>query len=63
MRYGLSTNGGKKSIRRNPNMKKQFNVTPAQARYESPAINVMEMDLEGVLCASSEDWDEEILPE
>lgn len=44
-------------------MKKQFNVTPAQARYESPAVDVMKMDLEGVLCASSEDWDEEILPE
>ena len=33
-------------------MKKQFNETTAQARYESPAVDVMEMDLEGVLCAS-----------
>ena len=40
-----------------------INPTTAQARYESPAVNVMEMEAEGMLCASSEDWDEEILPE
>jgi hypothetical protein len=44
-------------------MKKNINETPAQARYETPAVDVMEMDLEGVLCASNEDWDEEILPQ
>ena len=44
-------------------MKKLFNETPAQARHETPAVDVMEMDLEGVLCASNEDWDEEILPQ
>lgn len=44
-------------------MKKQFNVTPAQARYETPAVDVMELDVEGVLCSSSEDWGEEVLPE
>ena len=44
-------------------MKKQFNETPALARYETPAVDVMELDVEGVLCSSSEDWGEEVLPE
>lgn len=44
-------------------MRNQFNENPAQAGYESPAIDVMEIKAEGVLCASNEDWNEEILPE
>ena len=31
--------------------------------YETPSMNVIEIAAEGVLCASSEDWYEEILPE
>lgn len=44
-------------------MKKQCNVILAQERYEAPAVDVMELDVEGVLCSSSEDWGEEVLPE
>lgn len=44
-------------------MRNQFNENPAQAGYESPAIDVMEIEAEGVLCASNEDWNEEVLPE
>lgn len=46
-------------------MRNQFNENPAQAGYESPAIDVMEIEAEGVLCASgqNEEWNEGTLPE
>ena len=31
--------------------------------YATPKADVLEMSAEGVLCASNEDWDEEILPQ
>jgi hypothetical protein len=33
--------------------------------YETPSVSVVELDLEGVLCASgiTEEWEEGVLPE
>ena len=39
-------------------MKKELTATPTWGNYESPAIKVVEIASEGVLCASFEKYEE-----
>ena len=43
--------------------RRNINVNAADVRYESPAMKVMEIESEGMLCASgqNEEWNEETL--
>lgn len=46
-------------------MMKQNSQTLREGNYEAPAASVMELETEGVLCASgtNEEWNEGMLPE
>jgi hypothetical protein len=46
-------------------MNKTIRKTLVEGIYETPAMSVVELDLEGVLCASgiTEEWEEGVLPE
>lgn len=46
-------------------MNKTITQTLREGNYEAPAASVMELETEGVLCASgtNEEWNEGMLPE
>ena len=46
-------------------MNKTITQTLVEGLYEAPAVSVMELETEGVLCASgtNEEWNEGVLPE
>ena len=46
-------------------MERNVIQTLSEGIYEAPAVNVMELETEGVLCASgqNEEWNEGTLPE
>ena len=46
-------------------MNKTIRKTPIEGIYETPSVSVVELDQEGVLCASgtTEEWEEGVLPE
>lgn len=41
-------------------MKKEIFKSAAEPRYEAPAVAVLSMKNEGVLCASTQEFDDEI---
>ena len=46
----------------NKTLKSAENQTLAVGSYESPAVSVVEVISEGVLCSSFEEWQEDELP-
>ncbi|MBR5568339.1 MAG: hypothetical protein IKW27_06320 [Bacteroidales bacterium] len=46
-------------------MERNVFETLGEGIYETPSVSVVELDLEGVLCASgiTEEWEEGVLPE
>ena len=46
-------------------MNKTITQPLAEGNYKAPAVSVMELESEGVLCASgtNEEWNEGVLPE
>ncbi len=45
----------------NKDMKKEVLKSAAEPQYEAPAVAVLKMQNEGVLCASTEEFEDEVL--